>query len=226
LVCNSNLIKFVIQTSFINLFFYVMETKQPNLESFDESQSLQVIREMIQVSQKKLKNDGILFILWGWTMFYVSIGGFIERKIVLTFEIHKMLVVTGIVLGLSALVFSIYYILKQRKKVQTYIGISLRYIWFSMFICLVLINLIQFNVLHKIIFELQHPIFMVIIAFAIVSTGGILRHKLITIGGVVFGLMALLSSYLTLPDQLLIEAIVWIIAFVIPGHILYAKRKS
>jgi hypothetical protein len=203
-----------------------METKQPNLESFDESQSLQMIREMIQVSQKKLKNDGILFILWGWTMFYVSICGFIERKIVLTFEIHKMLVDTGIVLGLSALIFSIYYILKQRKKVQTYIGISLRYIWVSMFICLVLINLIQFNVLHKIIFELQHPIFMVIIAFAIVSTGGILRHKLITIGGIVFGLMALLSSYLTLPDQLLIEAIVWIIAFVIPGHILHAKRKS
>jgi len=203
-----------------------METKQPNSDSFDESQSIQVIREMIQVSQKKLHNDGILFILWGWTMFYVNIFGFIERKVVLTFQIQRILDFLGIMLGIFALGFSIYYILKHRKKVQTYIGISLRYVWVSMFVCMVLINLIQFNVLQKIHFELQYPIFMVIIAFAAVSTGGILRHKLITFGGVAFGLMALLSSYFTLPYQQLIGAIAWIIAFVIPGHILHAKHKS
>lgn len=203
-----------------------METKQPNSDSFDESQSIQVIREMIKVSQKKLNHDGILFILWGWTMFYVNIFGFIERKVVFTFQIQKVLNFLGIMLVIFALGYSIYYILKHRKKVQTYIGISLRYVWISMFVCMVLINLIQFNVLHKIHFELQYPIFMVIIAFAIVSTGGIQRHKLIIIGGVAFGLMALLSSYLALPNQQLIGAIAWIIAFVIPGHILYAKHKS
>ena len=37
-----------------------METKQQNFESFDENQSLQVIKEMIQVSLKKLKNDAYL----------------------------------------------------------------------------------------------------------------------------------------------------------------------
>jgi hypothetical protein len=203
-----------------------METIQPNSDSFDESQSIKVIREMIQVSQKKLKNDGILFVLWGWTMFYSNLVGFIERKAVLTFQIKRILDFAGTVLGIFALGFSIYYILKQHKKVQTYIGISLRYVWISMVFCMVLINLIQFNVLHKINFELQYPIFMVITAFAIVTTGGILRHKLITIGGAAFGFMALLSSYLTLPNQLLIGAIAWIIAFVIPGHILYAKHKS
>jgi hypothetical protein len=112
------------------------------------------------------------------------------------------------------------------NKVQTYIGISLRWIWFSLIISLVLINLIQFNVLHKINFELQHPLFMVVIAFAIVATGGILRYRLIIAGGIVFGLLAYLCSYLTLPQQMLIEAIAWAIAFVIPGHILYAQRNK
>lgn len=32
-----------------------METQKENLSSFDENQSLQVIKEMIQVSQKNLK---------------------------------------------------------------------------------------------------------------------------------------------------------------------------
>ena len=108
----------------------------------------------------------------------------------------------------------------------TYIGVSLRYVWVSLFLSMVLVNLIQFNVLHKINFELQHPIFMVFIAFAIVVTGGILRFKLIIAGGIVFGLMAYVCSYFPLQEQLLIEAIAWIIALIIPGHILYSKRNK
>jgi branched-subunit amino acid ABC-type transport system permease component len=88
-----------------------------------------------------------------------------------------------------------------------------------------LINLIQFNILDKIIFELQHPVFMVFIAFATVITGGILRYRMMIVGGIVFGLLAYGCSYLPIIDQLLVEAIAWLIAFIIPGHLLYAKRK-
>jgi len=202
-----------------------METKQSNSDSFNENQSIHVIREMIQVSQRKLRNDGILFILWGWIMFVNYLTMFLLRKIVLTFLLNKILnyLVSGITL--AGLIFTVYYIYRQRKKVQTYIGISLRYVWVSVFVCMVLINLIQFNVLNKIYFELQHPIFMVIIAFAIVVTGGILRYKMIIIGGIVYGLLAYISSFVELPAQLLIDAIAWMIAFTVPGHLLYAKRN-
>jgi len=173
-----------------------METEQPNSDSFDERQSIQVIREMIEISKKKLYNDGILFIIWGWTMFNVNILGFIERKVVLTFQIQRILSLFGNIIGIFALGFSIYYILKHRKKVQTYIGISLRYIWFSMFVCMVLINLIQFNVLHKIHFELQYPIFMVIIAFAWGTKTQINYHwwSCIWINGVTFFLFYITKS--------------------------------
>ena len=86
--------------------------------------------------------------------------------------------------------------------------------------------MIQFNVLGSINFELQHPIFMVLMAFAITSTSGILRYKLIIFGGVLFGLLALTASYFKLQEQLLIESIAWVIAFVIPGHLLFSKRKA
>jgi len=202
-----------------------MDANNTQSESFDENQSLRVIKEMIQVSQKKLKNDGILFILWGWIMFINYLADYLLNKLVMTFQIHKILSYSGVVLILFGFAYTLYYIFKQRKKVQTYIGISLRYVWISLFVCLVVINLIQFNVLHKINFELQHPIFMVFIAFAIVATGGILRYRLIIIGGIVFGLLAYFCSYLTLQNQLIVEAIAWLIAFIIPGHLLYSKRK-
>ncbi len=203
-----------------------MNTNEPNSEKFDEQQSMQVIREMIRVSQKKLKSDGILFIIWGWIMFYVSIASYLRSEVVLTYQIRKVLDYSGYILGVLGLVFTIYYIVNQRKKVQTYIGISLRYIWIALVAGLILINLIQFNVLHKIIFELQHPIFMVIFAFAIVVSGGILRFRIIVAGGIIFGILAYISSFLPLHTQLLVEALAWLIAFIIPGHFLYSKRNQ
>ena len=88
MVCDTNLIKFVSQTIFITQ--NSMETKQTNSDQFDEQQSIQVIREMIQVSQRKLKNDGILFILWGWVMFYSYISSYVLRKTVTTFLVEKI----------------------------------------------------------------------------------------------------------------------------------------
>ena len=201
-----------------------MKTSNTHPPSFDEEQSLQVIKEMIQVSRKKIGGDGILFIVWGWIMFIHYLILYAVRAFLLTYRLTKNLnFVVGILIpvGLGA---TIYYLYKQHKKTQTYIGISLRYIWLSMFVCLMLINLIQYNVLQEINFELQHPIFMVVIAFAIIATGAIIRHKMIIAGGILFGVSAYIASFLDLPHQLLIGAFAWLVTFAIPGHVLYAKR--
>lgn len=203
-----------------------MNTIKDAPESLTESQSLLVIKEMIQVSKNKFRQDGILFIVWGWFLFFKSLIGFAERKLILTYHLKRIINYAGIVIFIACVVFTVYYLLKQRKKVQTYIGVSLRYVWISLFVCMVLVNLIQFNVTQNINFELQQPILMVLMAFAVTVTGGILRYRLILIGGGVFGILALTASYLKLPEQLLVESAAWVIAFIIPGHLLFAKREN
>lgn len=204
-----------------------METEQPNSDSFDENQSIKVIREMIQVSQKKLRNDGILFILWGWISFInYFFFTYLTSVCITTHQIMQFVIPMRTLLPIFGLAYTVYYILNQRNKVQTYIGISLRYVWFTLFGCMVLINLIQANVIHSINFQLQHPIFMVLIAFAIIVTGGILRYRIIITGGIIFGILAYVASFFELNTQLLVEAIAWMIAFIIPGHVLYYKRNS
>lgn len=203
-----------------------MEAKQPISEAFDENQSLQIIKEMIYVSQKKLKNDGVLFILWGWIIFYNYISWYVINQMVTTYQIQKGFEYFAKGLVVFAIAYSIYYILKKSKKVTTYIGVSLRYVWITLIVCLSLVNMIIFNAIHEFNAALQHPVLMVFMAFAVVITGGILRYKLIISGGIVFGLLAYLCTYLSLENQMLVEAIAWLIAFIIPGHYLYAKRKS
>jgi len=130
----------------------------------------------------------------------------------------------GILLGAVALIITIFYLLRQTRPVAK-VEIYLRYVWASLFVSLVLINLIQFNVLHQINFELQHPIFMVVIAFAIVLSGGILHYPFLLAGGIIFGILAYVASLLSLTDQLLMEAIGWLVAFILPGHIRYLSHK-
>lgn len=204
-----------------------MDTKENLSDSLNEAQSLLVIKEMIKVSKNKFKRDGILFIVWGWIQFFnYFFLNYLTSVFLTTHQFMRFVHVLRILLPVSGIAYSIYYILLQRKKVQTFIGISLRYVWVSLFLCMVLVNLIQFNVQESINFELQHPIFMVLIAFAVIVTGGILRYGLIIIGGIVFAALAYIASYFKLQEQILIESIAWVIAFIIPGHILYANREK
>jgi hypothetical protein len=203
-----------------------METKQQESGSFDENQSLQVIKQMIQVSQKKLKNDGILFIVWGWISFLTYMFEYIVMSVPHTYQVTALKGYISMVLGILGISYTIFYIYKKSRKVTTYIGVSLRYVWVSMLAGMVLINLIQANVLHKITFELQLPIFMILVSFALVVTGGILRYKMIIAGGIIFSLCAYLASFYPLQQQLLIQSLAWLVAFIIPGHILHAKRNS
>jgi hypothetical protein len=201
-----------------------METKEIQTDLFDEKQSLQVIREMIEVSQKRFKNNGILFLLWGWLMVLNYLSSYLLKKIILTHEVRMIIKYVVWIVSISAIIFSIYYVFFRRVRVKTYISISLRYVWISLVVCLSLTNMIIFNVIHQFNPALQHPIFMLLISFAIVVSGGIIRYRLLVLGGIFFGILAYACSWLDLQTQILVEAGAWFIAFVIPGHILYAKR--
>lgn len=203
-----------------------MESHPHHQEQFDAKQSLQVIQQMIALSQKKLKNDGILFIIWGWVSFLTYLSEYLLRTMVHTHPWTLAKRYITVALPVFALAYTVYYVYSHSRKAQSYIAISLRYVWLSMIACMVLINLIQANVMHRISFELQLPIFMVLVAFSLVTTGGILRYRMIIAGGIIFGLMAYLASFFPITTQLLIEAVSWLIAFVIPGHILHAKRNQ
>ncbi|MDP4291621.1 MAG: hypothetical protein Q8908_11120 [Bacteroidota bacterium] len=203
-----------------------METNHLDTDTFDEDQSLQVIHEMIQVSRKRLKYDGVFFIIWGWVNFITFFLEYLSNVVVHTYQMTLIKRDINIILPVMGVILTVFYIYRKNRKTTTYIGRLLRYVWISLFFSLVLVNLIQFNVLHKLVFELQNPVFMVFFAFAIVVTGGFLKYKMIVAGGIIFALLAYISSYLALPEQLLMESIAWLVAFIIPGHILYSQRKS
>jgi len=202
-----------------------METTDKASILYEEAETQKMIAEMINVSREHINSHGILFILWGWINFINFFTEYLSGKFTFSYQMLQIERSASVVLPLFGLVFTIIYAILHRERVNTYISVTLRYVWISVFLCLILTNIIQFNVLRQIYFNLQHPIFMLFIAFAIVVSGGILRHKIIMIGGIIFAALALASSFFPLEDQLLVESLGWFIAFIIPGHITYSKRK-
>jgi hypothetical protein len=203
----------------------MMETIQSDSDQLDEKQSFQVIREMIRVSQKKVQSDGILLIVWGYAMSLMHLSSWLVENLFLPNRVIFLMKFADPVLPILAFGFTVWHVFVQRKRMTTYVGQSLQYVWIALFFSLVLTNLILFQVLDQVNFTIQHPLFMVLIAFAVAVTGVILRYKLIIAGGVVFGILAFVASLLELTDQMLLHAIAWLIAIIIPGHILYFKSK-
>ncbi len=203
-----------------------MDTSETQTPTFDENESLKVIREMIQVSRKRLENNGILFIIWGWLMFVIYISDFLRNRLVLTYTVREIFRYAGLILIIAGIFYTVYAVFFKKKQVTTQIDKSLLYVWLSWFAARVLINLILFNELHEAEFALQNPIFMVLTAFALVVTAGILQYKLLFASGILFGAAAFACSYLPLESQQLVSAGTWLITFVIPGHLLYSKRRK
>ena len=119
-------------------------------EKLTNEQSVQVIKEMLELSQSRLKSDGILFLVWGWSS---SVGYFflyyLPGKVATGYWIDKGIHILKIVLPLMAILFTANYLYQQNKRVSTYIGISVRYVWLTVIGSMVAINLIQFNVLNE-----------------------------------------------------------------------------
>lgn len=192
----------------------------------NQKETFELVRNMIAVSKAQMNQDGILLIVWGWVLFVTNfilnyLPGVmkVSNKTIWTIE-----PLTKILPGIAA-AYTLYYLFKK-SKVRTFIGTTIKHIWIGLIIVYVLANLIISNVLGQVSFQLQHPLFMLVTGFAIAITGSIIRTQMLVFGGFVFALLALLASYFDLQTQLLIKSIGWLVAFIIPGHILFASRNK
>jgi len=167
---------------------------------------------------------GILVVLWGWAQFLNYFRYYFVRQFSFSFITCKTLEYLTNGLMVLALLYTLNYLYVHRILLKQQVTKSLLTIWIGWLMVLVFINLIQHNVMGHIVFEMQHTLFMLLTAYAILTTGSMIRSRWMWIGGVLFALLALGASYTTLKNQMALEAIGWMVGFVIPGHILMRRK--
>ncbi|MGK2864612.1 MAG: hypothetical protein ACSLE0_21970 [Chitinophagaceae bacterium] len=108
-------------------------------EKFSPEQSLQLIQSMITRTKEDISGNSIYFLVWGWITFIACAGQFILKHI---YHYEKHYQVWWLIL--IGVVFSFYYGVKEARsrKVKTYIGESIKYLWLGMGICYFVLSMI------------------------------------------------------------------------------------
>lgn len=188
-------------------------------EQFSAEQSLQVIQSMISKARQDMSDNSIYFLVWGWITFIGCAGQFILLELV-KYERHYLvwlLVPLGVV-------FSIIQGIKEEKqrKVSTYVGDSMKYLWMGMGI--------SFFVLSMILTKLGwgspvFPFFILLYGLGTFISGLFLRFRPLIAGGITAWALAVGSVFVSYSYQMLFGAAAILFSYIIPAYMLRRKSK-
>jgi hypothetical protein len=188
-------------------------------ENFSPEESLRLIQSMITKTKQDISDKSIYFLVWGWITFIAFTAQFVLKHIY-NYEKHYMvwwLTVVGIV-------FSIYYSSKENKnrKVRTYVGDSIKYLWIGMGIAYFVLSMILSKYgWDKIVF----PFFIMLYGLGTFISGSIIQFRPLVIGGIIAFGLAVGAAYIEYDFQMLFGAAAILVSYIIPAYMLRSKNK-
>ncbi len=188
-------------------------------EKFSPEQSLVLIDNMIKQAKNRFTENGFLYLLWGWVIFFCSLGHFILIKLQ-WFEHPEIIWATTWL----AVIYQIIYLAKASKKetVKTYSENIVNYIWASFGISMFVLSVI----LSKTDGWQRMSSFLLMIYGTPTFLSGIaMQFKPLKIGGITCWGLAVISVFILPLYGLLLLALAIIVAWIIPGYQLQQKFK-
>lgn len=180
-------------------------------------ESLDIIKTMINKTQRQFNDDSFYYMMWGWLVFIASITHFtlIQLDIQQAYYVWALMPIGGIV---SAL-----YGMKENKKekTKTHLNTSMSYLWCAMVVSMMLVIFMAVRLEHN-----TYPVLILIYGIGTFVSGGLLSFKPLIIGGAICFALSIGSFFVAFQFQLLFIATAMLASYIIPGHLLKAKFKS
>lgn len=185
--------------------------------NLDPQKSMQIIEEMILQTRTNFKENGSLYLIWGYAialiaLLHAAVQWFTD------FPYHFMVWWLAIIPGV---IYSI--MIRKRssqQQVSSYIVNTMKWLWFSVFAFLIfslVLGAVAFN------YRIVYPFIIMIIGFGSLVSGGILSYRPLIIGGLIGFSIGVISAFFTNEIQLLLLAAAITSAYTIPGHMLKAN---
>ncbi len=181
-------------------------------------ENLRLIRNMIDKAKTDMSGRAGHFLVWGWLSFIACSSQFVLKHI-LQYPKHYLvwlLMIIGIVY--SNIVFA-----REAKntKVRSYVGDSMMSLWLGMGISYLVLSI----VLTKIGWGgTVFPFFIILYALGTFVSGFILRFRPLIIGGSLSWILAIVAVFLSYDYQILMAALAILISYIIPAHMLQARK--
>lgn len=188
----------------------------------DEQMSLKIIREAIENTKTKLKDNGFFYLLWGWLVLTASL---LEYALLQFSSTHYHWVGWPILMTIGAIVSVIHgYRLGKRSAVITFIDTAIIYLWYGFLIAMIII--ISMAMLSKMSFQLLNPLIMVLFGLGTFVSGGILKFRPLIVGGLISWVIAIIAFLIQSELQLLLMSVAIVIAYLVPGYMLRYRNDK
>ena len=187
-------------------------------ENFSPQDSLRVIQSMLEKSKQDMRGNDVYFLMWGWLSFIAIIGQFI-LKVMIGFQYHYLIWLITIV----GMALSVIYTIRQKKqrKVSSYIGESMGYLWTGIGISFSVLSIIistSIGWLHA------WPFFILFYGLGTFISGKFIHFKPLVIGGIVCWILSCVAVFVPYDYQLLIAALAILCSYIIPGYLLKSEK--
>ena len=188
-------------------------------KAITQEDSLRIIESMIESTKKKVtKLDSYYSLLWGYLVLTASLLHYylLEAGYGAKAPNAWFLMLIG---GMASFWISIKR--NKERKVKTYFDNVLFYLWTGFVISIFLIILNGKYVAFQIT-----PLILLLYGFVLMINGGIFNFKPQMVGAVISWIACFVAFRLEFKDQLLVEALVVLLSYIVPGHILYSMAKK
>ncbi len=188
-----------------------------------EHESLEIIRNMLQQSQRNLREQSIFYLIWGWAVLVASLAEYVMLTVYPS-EYHWL--VWPVLMGVAGVISMLAgRRLSRGRKVTSFIDGSMGYLWGGFVIYLFFVLLMS----HRIGWGSSYLLIIGLYGLATFVSGGILRFRPLIIGGIVSIALALLGmfggeSFSNFPNVLLLLAASITLSYLVPGYMLRAKK--
>jgi hypothetical protein len=192
-------------------------------ENFDPKQSLLLIESMINRAKDRFAEDGSMYLLWGWAVFICSLTQFVL--------LHYFKYPYHYVVWFASWIVIIWQVIYMRrrskkKKVKTYTGYILGYVWLTFIIVIFLLAFLIGRLTPGDYYIHINPILLSLYGMPIFLSGIILRFRPLVIGGIGCWILSVVAMLIDNYDfQFLMIPVAMIIAWIIPGYLLRTKYK-
>jgi hypothetical protein len=191
-----------------------------NNDALSASESLKLIEGMIYKAQNRFSENGTLYLLWGWTIFFCALVQYFSLKY--TSFSNASLVWLSVIF---VMIYQIFYISKKQKseKVKTYTDEIIGYVWMTFGICM---GLLSFIMSKLDVWMLFYPFIFLFYGIPTFLSGAIMRFKPLMIGGICCWALSIVASFITSIEVILLLLPAVLFGWIIPGYILRARFKS
>ena len=185
-----------------------------------ETESMELITSMINKAKNRFSETGMWYLFWGWLVLFCCLIQFIALYFFENQNAYYIWYLTWV-----APIYQVIYMRRSKKikRVKTYTGEIIGFVWFAYVIC---ITLFIFILIYIKAYSGINPAVLIMYGMPTFLSGIILKFKPLRIGAICCWILSILAVLVVYEFQLLLVALAVFLAWIIPGYRLKAKFKK